>query len=142
MDPKNNNVSRETSAANGNQKAEEKKAGSKKAGVGNSSGKKISRSFLKTETENITRDSESRISQPNTKPAHRPENRNDQPNTKPAHRPENRISQPNTKPAHKPENRSGQSNPKTVHRPENRSGEQNRTPWKRTNMKAETANQM
>jgi hypothetical protein len=90
MDPKSNNVSRETSAANGNQKAEEKKAGSKKAGVGNSSGKKNSRSFLKTETENIARDSESRISQPNTKPAHRPENRGGQSNTKTVHRPENR----------------------------------------------------
>ena len=125
MDPKSNNVSRETSAANGNQKAEEKKAGSKKAGVGNSSGKKTSRSFLKTETGNIARDSERRISQPNTKPAHRPENRSGQPNTKPAHRPENRSGQSNPKTVHRPENRSGGQNAKTGRKSEGRSGEQN-----------------
>ena len=125
MDPKNNNVSRETSAANGNQKAEEEKAGSKKAGVGNSSGKKISRSFSKTETKNIARDSESRISQPNTKPAHRPENRSGQPNTKPAHRLENRSGQSNPKTVHRPENRSGGQNAKTGRKFEGRSGEQN-----------------
>ena len=125
MDPKSNNVSRETSAANGNQKAEEKKAGSKKAGVENSSGKKISRSFSKTKTENIARDSESRISQPNTKPAHRPENRSGQPNTKPAHRLENRSGQSNPKTVHRPENRSGGQNAKTGRKFEGRSGEQN-----------------
>ena len=125
MDPKSNNVSRETSAANGNQKAEEKKAGSTKAGVGNSSGKKNSRSFLKTETENIARDSESRISQPNTKPAHRPENRGGQSNPKTVHRPENRSGEQNAKTVRKSEGRSGEQNAKTVRKSEGRSGEQN-----------------
>ena len=125
MDPKSNNVSRETSAANGNQKAEEKKAGSTKAGVGNSSGKKNSRSFLKTETENIARDSESRISQPNTKPAHRPENRGGQSNPKTVHRPENRSGEQSAKTVRKSEGRSGEQNAKTVRKSEGRSGEQN-----------------
>ena len=123
MDPKSNNVSRETSAANGNQKAEEKKAGSKKAGVGNSSGKKNSRSFLKTETENIARDSESRISQPNTKPAHRLENRSGQSNPKTVHRPENRSGEQNAKTVRKSEGRSGEQNAKTVRKPEGKSSE-------------------
>ena len=125
MDPKSNNVSRETSAANGNQKAEEKKAGSTKAGVGNSSGKKISRSFSKTETKNIARDSESRISQPNTKPAHRPENRGGQSNPKTVHRPENRSGEQSAKTVRKSEGRSGEQNAKTVRKSEGRSGEQN-----------------
>ena len=125
MDPKSNNVSRETSAANGNQKAEEKKAGSEKAGVENSSGKKISRSFSKTKIENIARDSESRISQPNTKPAHRPENRSGQSNPKTVHRPENRSGEQNAKTVRKPEGRSSEQNAKTVRKPEGRSGGQN-----------------
>ena len=125
MDPKSNNVSRETSAANGNQKAEEKKAGSKKAGVGNSSGKKISRSFSKTETKNIARDSESRISQPNTKPAHRPENRGGQSNPKTVHRPENRSGEQNAKTVRKSEGRSSEPKAKAFRKPESRSNQTN-----------------
>ena len=129
MDPKSNNVSRETSAANGNQKAEEKKAGSKKAGVGNSSGKKNSRSFLKTETENIARDSESRISQPNTKPAHRPENRGGQSNpktvAKTVRKSEGRSGEQNAKTVRKSEGKSSEPKAKAFRKPESRSSQPN-----------------
>lgn len=142
MDPKSNNVSRETSAANGNQKAEEKKAGSKKAGVGNSSGKKNSRSFLKTETENIARDSESRISQPNTKPAHRPENRGGQSNPKTVHRPENRSGGQNAKTGRKSEGRSGEQNAKTVRKPVGKSSEPKAKAFRKPESRSNQTNTM
>ena len=142
MDPKSNNVSRETSAANGNQKAEEKKAGSTKAGVGNSSGKKNSRSFLKTETENIARDSESRISQPNTKPAHRPENRGGQSNPKTVHRPENRSGEQSAKTVRKSEGRSGEQNAKTVRKPEGKSSEPRAKAFRKPESRSSQTNTM
>ena len=142
MDPKSNNVSRETSAANGNQKAEEKKAGSKKAGVGNSSGKKNSRSFLKTETENIARDSESRISQPNTKPAHRLENRSGQSNPKTVHRPENRSGGQNAKTGRKSEGRSGEQNAKTVRKPVGKSSEPKAKAFRKPESRSSQTNTM
>ena len=142
MDPKSNNVSRETSAANGNQKAEEKKAGSKKAGVGNSSGKKNSRSFLKTETENIARDSESRISQSNTKPAHRPENRGGQSNPKTVHRPENRSGGQNAKTGRKSEGRSGEQNAKTVRKPVGKSSEPKAKAFRKPESRSNQTNTM
>lgn len=142
MDPKSNNVSRETSAANGNQKAEEKKAGSKKAGVGNSSGKKNSRSFLKTETENIARDSESRISQPNTKPAHRLENRSGQSNPKTVHRPENRSGEQNAKTVRKSEGRSGEQNAKTVRKPVGKSSEPKAKAFRKPESRSNQTNTM
>ena len=142
MDPKSNNVSRETSAANGNQKAEEKKAGSKKAGVGNSSGKKNSRSFLKTETENIARDSESRISQPNTKPAHRPENRGGQSNPKTVHRPENRSGEQSAKTVRKSEGRSGEQNAKTVRKPVGKSSEPKAKAFRKPESRSSQTNTM
>ena len=142
MDPKSNNVSRETSAANGNQKAEEMKAGSKKAGVGNSSGKKNSRSFLKTETENIARDSESRISQPNTKPAHRLENRSGQSNPKTVHRPENRSGGQNAKTGRKFEGRSGEQNAKTVRKPVGKSSEPKAKAFRKPESRSSQTNTM
>ena len=142
MDPKSNNVSRETSVANGNQKTEEKKAGSKKAGVGNSSGKKNSRSFLKTETENIARDSESRISQPNTKPAHRLENRSGQSNPKTVHRPENRSGGQNAKTGRKSEGRSGEQNAKTVRKPVGKSSEPKAKAFRKPESRSNQTNTM